>query len=77
MDNRSNGATRRGTIIANAERAATDKLIQATDGALSRLWSKYDDGDLRELASSLATGRAAPIVARFDADLGRIFGGDG
>jgi len=53
MDRRSNTATRRATIVANVEAVATDRLIQATDAALSKLWQRYDDHELRELASSL------------------------
>ena len=76
MDKRSNGAMRRGTVIGHVETLATNRLIAATDAALGRLWNRYSTAELRELAQSLHTGRPAPIVERFDSDLGRIFGGE-
>lgn len=76
MDRRSNTATRRATVIANAEAAATDRLIQAIDQALGRLWNRYSTAELRELAASLAMGLPTAIVNRFDADLTHVFGGE-
>ncbi len=72
MDNRTASATRRATVIANVEAAATDRLIQATDAALGRLWGRYSTAELHELAGALQSRRPAPVVRRLDEDLARL-----